>query len=136
MVIARRENLSNDGIPSRAFAFGNRVLARVHRMINRIPVKDPLSGLRLIKADLLRGWQPRSRGFDIECELNDYVRNVKHFEIGEVGILYRSRVGEKKLRLRHGILILGRMVRLAFRWPSPGPSRTPRDVASHPSSSR
>jgi dolichol-phosphate hexosyltransferase len=115
MVVARRENIANDGAASKAFAWGNHMLARVHRVVNRIHLDDPLSGLRLVKAEVVRDWNPRARGFDIECELNDYVRNVKGLEISEVPVLYRERVGTKKLRFRHGLTILFRMVRLRLR---------------------
>lgn len=118
MVIARRQNLANDGVPSRAFALGNQLLARVHRVVNRVPVQDPLSGLRLVRAEVVRDWEPRSRGFDIECELNDYVQNVKGFTISEVPVRYRERIGEKKLQLRHGLAILARMLNLRLRPPA------------------
>ncbi|HXW66446.1 MAG TPA: glycosyltransferase family 2 protein [Thermoplasmata archaeon] len=132
MVIARRENIANNGATSHAFAWGNRVLAQVHRAMNRIPLDDPLSGLRLFRADVVRDWNPRSRGFDIECELNDYVHNVKGLEISEVAVPYRARVGTKKLRFRHGFLILARMVGLRFRalGTVPSPLACPSDTHS------
>jgi dolichol-phosphate hexosyltransferase len=112
MVVARRQNLANDGVPSRAFAFGNRMLAQVHRLVNQVPMQDPLSGLRLFKAEIVQDWSPKSRGFDIECELNYYVHNVKGFGITEVPVPYRTRVGEKKLKFQDGLRILARMFRL------------------------
>jgi dolichol-phosphate hexosyltransferase len=112
MVVARRENIANNGRASKAFAWGNHVLARVHRSLNRVRLDDPLSGLRLFKAEVVRDWIPRARGFDIECELNDYVRNEKGLTISEVPVVYRERVGQKKLRFRHGLTILMRMLRL------------------------
>jgi dolichol-phosphate hexosyltransferase len=112
MVVARRENIANDGTASHAFAWGNHMLARVHRVVNRIGLDDPLSGLRLFRAEIVRDWVPNARGFDIECELNDYVHNVKGLGISEVPVLYRERVGQKKLRFRHGFSILFRMIRL------------------------
>lgn len=118
MVVASRQNLANNGVPSRTFALGNRILATVHHVLNKVPLEDPLSGLRLVKAELLWDWQPRSRGFDIECELNDYIQNVKGRAIGQVSIPYRPRIGEKKLRVRHGLAILGRMLNMRLRSPS------------------
>lgn len=112
MVVARRMNLKNNGIKSQFFAAGNRVLAEIHRTVNGIPLKDPLSGLRLIRSDAVDGWTPRARGFDIECELNHQVHNVRRLTISEIPVRYRARVGEKKLGLRHGVTILGRMLSL------------------------
>ena len=33
-------------------------------------LNDPLTGLRVIRNDLLNDWQPKSKGFGIETELN------------------------------------------------------------------
>lgn len=112
MVVGRRQNIANNGTASRAFAWGNHVLARLHQRLNRVSLDDPLSGLRLFRAEAVRDFAPRARGFDIECELNDFVRNEKGLAISEVPIGYRQRVGQKKLRFRHGLIILMRMVRL------------------------
>jgi len=112
MVIARRVTTTNRGISSKVFAWGNRVLATAHKVFNRVSLQDPLSGLRLLRADILEGWLPTARGFEVECELNCFVRNVRNLQIVEVPILYRERVGEKKLGLRHGFEILRCMISL------------------------
>jgi glycosyltransferase involved in cell wall biosynthesis len=91
------------------FYFGNRLLAFVHNMFNGLALRDPLTGLRVVRAEILRGWVPKSRGFDIEVELNHHVER-RGFGIIEVPILYRSRLGEKKLKLRHGALIFKRVI--------------------------
>ena len=119
MVIAARENLKNNGAKSEAFAIGNRILGGVHHALNRVQVQDPLSGLRMVRTAAIGDWSPRAQGFDIECELNYFVRNVKELEIAEVDVPYRARVGEKKLRLRDGFVILRRMVLIALRPPEP-----------------
>ncbi|MCL2358819.1 glycosyltransferase family 2 protein [Candidatus Bathycorpusculum sp.] len=90
------------------FYFGNIILAWSHRMINGIDLKDPLTGLRVIRAEILRNWKVKSAGFDIEIELNSHVIR-SGFKIVEVPICYRSRVGEKKLKARHGLEILKRI---------------------------
>jgi dolichol-phosphate hexosyltransferase len=119
MVIAARENLKNNGAKSEAFAIGNRLLGGVHHALNNVPLQDPLSGLRMVRTDAIGDWSPRAKGFDIECELNYFVRNVKDLAIAEVDVPYRARVGEKKLRLRDGLVILRRMVLIALRPPEP-----------------
>lgn len=115
MVVGQRENLKNNGVKSQAFAFGNRVLGRLHHVLNNVTLRDPLSGLRMVKADVIADWSPRAQGFDIECEMNSYVQNVKRFLTTEIPVIYRPRVGEKKLRIRDGFHIMVRMVRMALR---------------------
>ncbi len=91
------------------FHIGNRLLALVHNMLNGVPLQDPLTGLRAIRAEVLRGWLVKSKGFDIEVELNHLVER-RGFAIKEVPIAYRARLGEKKLKISHGFTILKRIL--------------------------
>jgi len=91
------------------FFVGNRFLAWTQRLINGVHLNDPLTGLRVIRWPILKNWEPRSKGFDIEAEINHRVEN-KGYRIVEIPIQYRSRVGEKKLKLRHGLTILRRII--------------------------
>jgi hypothetical protein len=70
---------------------------------------DPLSGLRVVRWSLLKAWKPKSRGFDIEAELNHQVER-QGYKTVEIPIDYRDRLGEKKLKLRHGFTILRRII--------------------------
>jgi dolichol-phosphate hexosyltransferase len=91
------------------FTFGNKLLAFAHSFFNGVDLQDPLTGLRVIRADILRKWVIKSKGFDIEVELNHQV--VKQgFETFEVPIGYRERLGEKKLKMKHGGTILKRIL--------------------------
>jgi len=89
--------------------FGNRLLAFAHNFMNGVELDDPLTGLRVVRWEILRDWKPKSKGFDIEVELNHQVER-KGYGIVEMPIEYRPRLGEKKLRLRHGLTILKRIV--------------------------
>lgn len=89
--------------------FGNRFLSFTHNMLNGVELRDPLTGLRVLRADLLRDWKPKSKSFDIEVELNHQVER-KGYAIKEIPINYRPRLGEKKLRLRHGFIIMKRIL--------------------------
>lgn len=91
------------------FSIGNRLIAFMHNALNGVELIDPLTGLRVVRADILKEWKIQSKGFDIEVELNHYVER-KGFGIVEIPILYRERVGEKKLKVRHGVAILKRIV--------------------------
>lgn len=93
----------------RSFYLGNRILALTHAVANGVMMKDPLSGLRVIRYDLLKNWNPKAQGFDIEAELNHHIVSCG-YSIREVPIKYRIRVGEKKLRRRDGFIILRRML--------------------------
>jgi dolichol-phosphate mannosyltransferase len=92
-----------------AYYIGNRFLAFVHFMMNGVNMRDPLAGLRVVRWEIIRDWQPRSKGFDVEAELN-YLVERKGYKIREIPIHYRKRLGEKKLKLRHGFTILRRIL--------------------------
>ena len=90
--------------------FGNRLLAFVHNMMNGVELRDPLTGLRVVRWSILRDWKPKSKGFDVEVELNHLVER-RGYGIVEVPISYRPRLGEKKLKLRHGFTIMNRILK-------------------------
>jgi len=91
------------------FYFGNKLLAFTHNLLNGVDLEDPLTGLRVIRAQILRDWKVKSRGFDIEVELNHHVEG-KCYRILEIPIRYRRRLGEKKLKVSHGATILKRIL--------------------------
>ncbi len=91
------------------FYIGNRLIAFTHNFLNGVQLADPLTGLRVVRANILRDWKVKSKGFDIEVELNHRVER-KGFGIVEVSIRYRPRLGEKKLKARHGAIILKRII--------------------------
>lgn len=93
---------------------GNRILSLFHRLLNNVNMSDPFTGLRIIRYPLIKGWRPKSRSFDIECELNDFILNKEGYEVVEIPIEFRRRVGKKKLGLRHGFIILLRICRMAI----------------------
>jgi len=91
------------------FYIGNRLLAFTHNLLNGVNLRDPLTGLRVVRWEILKDWKPKSQSFDVEVELNHYVEK-KGFSIVEIPIHYRRRLGEKKLKLRHGFTILRRIL--------------------------
>ena len=95
------------------FLFGNKALAFAHSFLNGVDLQDPLTGLRVIRADILRNWVIKSKSFDVEVELNHQV-SKQGFRIAEVPIKYRERLGEKKLKMKHGITILKRIIYESF----------------------
>jgi len=91
------------------FYFGNRFIALTHNLLNGVELRDPLTGLRVIRGELIKNWQPKSVGFDIEVELNHHIER-QGYSITEIDIPYRERIGEKKLKLKDGIIILKRII--------------------------
>jgi dolichol-phosphate mannosyltransferase len=91
------------------FHVGNRLLALAHKVFNGVSLEDPLSGLRVIRAEALREWLPKSKGFDVEVELNHHVKQ-QGFKIREIPIGYRARQGVKKLKTSHGVTIMKRIL--------------------------
>ena len=91
------------------FYFGNRFIAFVHNMLNGVALQDPLTGLRVVRWDILKNWQPKSASFDVEVELNHHVER-RGYSISEIEIPYRHRLGEKKLKMRHGVTIIRRIL--------------------------
>ena len=92
---------------------GNRLLAFAHGLFNEVYLRDPLTGLRVLRWNILRSWRPKSDGFDIEVELNSFV-SQQGSRIVEVDIPYRPRLGEKKLQLKHGLTIMRRIISESF----------------------
>jgi dolichol-phosphate mannosyltransferase len=95
------------------FTFGNKLLAFADSFLNGVDLQDPLTGLRVLRADILRKWVIKSKGFDVEVELNHQV-GKQGFETIEVPIGYRERLGEKKLKMKHGATIFKRIVFQSF----------------------
>lgn len=91
------------------FFLGNRFLAFAQRLLNGVHLQDPLTGLRVVRWKTLKHWQPKSRGFDIEAEINHRVERMRYSTV-EIPIHYRSRIGKKKLKFRHGVTILRRIL--------------------------
>lgn len=91
------------------FYIGNRLLAFAQLVMNGVKLEDPLSGLRVVRSEAIDGWKPKSKGFDVEVEMNSLVER-RGYRIVEIPIDYRNRIGEKKLKLRHGLGILRRIL--------------------------
>ena len=111
MVIGNRFNGEHnfDKSSTNAFYIGNRLLAFAQHVVNGVKLGDPLSGLRVVRSEILEGWKPKSKGFDLEAELNSLIGR-EGYRIVEISINYRRRLGEKKLKLRHGLGIMKRIL--------------------------
>lgn len=114
MVCGNRFNGNKDPKALRgSFYFGNKILSLAHNLLNGITLQDPWTGLRVIRTKILRKWTIKSQGFDIEAELNSRVEKLGYRTV-EVPIKYRQRLGEKKLKAKHGATILKRIIQEAI----------------------
>ena len=91
------------------FFIGNKILAFTHNLLNGTQLTDPLTGLRVIRWDILKNWRPKSQGFDIEVELNHFIES-QGYEIVEIPIELRPRLGKKKLNILDGLSIFKRIL--------------------------
>lgn len=91
------------------FYVGNRILGFVQKIFNGVDLEDPYTGLRIVRSELLKDWKPKSKGFDIEAELNHHIKRLG-YTIVEMPIKYRKRLGKKKLSFKHGLKILRRII--------------------------
>lgn len=94
---------------SSIFYVGNRFIAFAHNLLNGVQLTDPLTGLRVVRAEILRNWTVQSKGFDVEVELNHHVERAG-FGIVEIPINYRERLGQKKLGIKNGAEIFKRIM--------------------------
>ena len=101
-------------VMKRSFYLGNKFLGLAQYVIAGLKLHDPLSGMRVIRWDLVKEWFPKSKGFDIEVELNLHINNLG-YGIHEIPISYRQRRGQKKLRISHGFSIFKRIISDSYR---------------------
>src|SRR5665647_296084 len=72
------------------FYLGNRLIAFAHDFLNGVSLADPLTGLRVVRAELLRNWNVKSKGFDVEVELNRHVEREGYGIMEVPCLLYTS----------------------------------------------
>ena len=75
---------------------GNRLISSVISILMGHRVKDPCSGMYLLRTDMARNLEIASVGFDVEAEIVAQVLSLGR--VAEVPISYRRRIGKSKLR--------------------------------------
>jgi dolichol-phosphate mannosyltransferase len=106
------------------FRMGTENINRLHRLGNWVinttlnvlfgaSLSDVCTGMYMLKTEVARNLELRSRGFDVEVEAA--IKNITNGKVTEVPISYRSRLGTRKLSTwRHGISILGSVLGLSL----------------------
>lgn len=91
----------------------------LHCTLNGVDMEDPTSGMRVIKYEHVKDFQPDAKRFDIEIETNHYIRSRKKLDIIEFPIhkLYwsRKRLGQKKSGILMYFTLLRRIMIIALR---------------------
>lgn len=95
--------------------FGNWVITETFNTLFGTNLSDVCSGMYLVRTEVAREVQFESKGFSVEVEIAAHVASTTR-RIGEIPIEYRPRVGEPKLRKRHGLRIVLDAFRLALRY--------------------
>jgi len=92
---------------------GNWVINTTLNVLFGASLSDVCTGMYMLKTEVARNLDLKSRGFDVEVEAA--IQNITNGKVTEVPINYRSRLGTRKLSTwRHGISILGSVVGLSF----------------------
>ena len=91
---------------------GNWMITRTFNLLLGAGLSDICSGMYLLRTDVARELEFRSKGFRTEVEV--VAQTVAHGNVTEVPVDYRPRVGERKLSTwRHGLEILWSVFGLA-----------------------
>ena len=96
------------------YKVGNKAIGWLIRLIFGTDVSDPLTGMYVAKTDVLREAALEAKGFELEVDILAKAIAMGA-RIAEVPIAYRRRVGKKKLRPWHGVLIVLKALSLAYR---------------------
>ena len=111
-VIGYRYNRENIPLLNR---IGNWILTKTFNILFGTSLNDVCSGMYILRTRGLREFRLESKGFSIEAEIAAQVVSSGG-SINEVKINYRKRVGDKKLKLFHGLLIFRDIIVLALKY--------------------
>jgi dolichol-phosphate mannosyltransferase len=113
LVIGARRYAKN--VQPLVYRLGNKILTKFFNTLFGVGLHDVLSGMYIIKTEVLKELMFETRNFGIESEIVAHVISTTR-NVAEIPIEYRQRLGKKKLRVKHGFEILREMIRLAWRY--------------------
>jgi dolichol-phosphate mannosyltransferase len=91
-VVGYRVNRENVSLLHR---LGNRVLSTMISLLMGQRVKDPCSGMYLLRTDFAKRLEITATGFDVEAEI--VCQSITSGRVAEVPVRYRKRIGKPKL---------------------------------------
>lgn len=97
------------------YRFGNWFLTKLFNIFYGVKLTDALSGMYAVKKSVLSEVDFEFKGFSVEAEILSHALSTG-YNVAEVPIKYRRRVGEKKLKIRNGFSILASMIMLTWRY--------------------
>ncbi|RLG79959.1 MAG: glycosyl transferase [Thermoprotei archaeon] len=103
------------GTQHMVYRFGNWVLTKSFNLLFGTRMSDVLSGMYIARTERLREVVFEMPHFSVESEIAAHIATTTG-RIAEIPIHYRRRLGEKKLRILHGLTIARDMIRLAWRY--------------------
>lgn len=103
------------GVQHVIYRFGNWILTRIFNILFGTKITDVLSGMYIAHTDRLREILFEMPHFSVETEIVAHIASTTG-RITEIPIHYRKRLGKKKLRIIHGLIIARDMIRLAWRY--------------------
>jgi dolichol-phosphate mannosyltransferase len=107
--VRRRDNMEG------SHRFGNWLITKVFNLLFGTGLRDVCSGMYLLRTEVAREVEFRSKGFSVEVEIAAHITSTGG-RIGEVEINYRKRIGDPKLRKLHGISIILSIIRLMLEY--------------------
>ncbi|MEM3923020.1 MAG: glycosyltransferase family 2 protein [Zestosphaera sp.] len=97
------------------FRFGNKIITRFVNILYGTRVSDVLTGMYVVRSNILKEIFYEAKNFSIEIEIFSHVANMTG-RVSEVPIEYRKRKGNKKLGISHGFKITWDLIRLTWRY--------------------
>ncbi|MEM0244982.1 MAG: glycosyltransferase family 2 protein [Zestosphaera sp.] len=97
------------------FRFGNKIITRFVNILYGTRVSDVLTGMYVVRSNILKEIFYEAKNFSIEVEIFSHVANTTG-RVSEVPIEYRKRKGIKKLGISHGFKITWDLIRLTWRY--------------------
>lgn len=92
---------------------GNYIISLAFSLMIGKKLRDPCSGMYLLRTSMARRLELTSGGFDVEVEIAGQMASLG--EVIEIPVRYRRRIGEGKLKTwREGFGILAAVIRMAW----------------------
>ncbi|MGB9831793.1 MAG: glycosyltransferase family 2 protein, partial [Fervidicoccus fontis] len=114
IVIGSRKKLEK-GAQGLIYKIGNFGLTLTFNILFGTRISDVLSGMYIVRTDILREISFNSKNFGIESEILAHVVSEGGYA-GEIQIEYRKRIGKKKLGVLHGFHIFADMIKLMLNY--------------------
>ena len=104
-------HVGRENIP-RLNRVGDWIVSRAFKLLFSSPISDVLSGMYLVRTEVLKNEELSSQTFDVEIEIASSMASAG--KVTEVPIMYLARRGKRKLASRQGFRILGTLLWMTY----------------------